>query len=65
MNEFQRLLKRERISKRQLGSAVGKSQPTIKDYCEEPQKFSFEDILKMCNEFRLDFYYISNTIINK
>ena len=65
MNEFKRLLKRERISKRQLGVAVGKSQPTIKKFCDTPQKFSYEDTIKMCNEFRLDFYYISNTIINK
>tara|TARA_R110000764_G_scaffold16307_4_gene45680 strand:+ start:4076 stop:4291 length:216 start_codon:yes stop_codon:yes gene_type:complete len=43
-NEFTKTLRYMGVSKRQLGTELNVSQPTIKDYCENPQKFRLDQL---------------------
>tara|TARA_R100000963_G_scaffold32820_1_gene24770 strand:- start:737 stop:964 length:228 start_codon:yes stop_codon:yes gene_type:complete len=43
-NEFIKTLRFHGISKRQLGSKLNISQPTIKSYCENPQQFRLDQL---------------------
>ena len=43
-NNFKATLRFYGISKRQLGTELGLSQPTIKTYCENPTKFRLEHL---------------------
>ena len=46
-NNFIRTLRYHGISKRQLGSELNLSQPTIKSYCENPNQFRYEQLKKI------------------
>ena len=43
-NDFIKTLRFHGISKRQLGSKLNISQPTIKNYCENPQQFRLDQL---------------------
>jgi len=43
-NEFSKTLRYKGISKRFLGDQLNVSQPTIKDYCENPSKFRLDQL---------------------
>tara|TARA_R110000787_G_scaffold69790_1_gene155201 strand:+ start:18242 stop:18454 length:213 start_codon:yes stop_codon:yes gene_type:complete len=46
-NEFSKTLRFHGISKRKLGEEMNISQPTIKAYCENPQKFRLDQLRKI------------------
>lgn len=46
-NDFIRTLRFYGISKRQLGTELNLSQPTIKTYCENPHKFRYDQVKKI------------------
>jgi len=46
-NEFTKTLRFHGISKRMLGQEMNLSQPTIKSYCENPQKFRLDQLRKI------------------
>ena len=43
-NEFKKTMRYLGVSKRQLGTEMNLSQPTIKDYCNNPQKFRLNQL---------------------
>jgi len=43
-NDFIKTMRFHGISKRQLGHELSISQPTIKAYCENPQKFRLDQL---------------------
>ena len=43
-NEFSRTLRFHGVSKRELGSELNLSQPTIKSYCENPTLFRLNQL---------------------
>jgi hypothetical protein len=43
-NEFSKTLRYMGVSKRLLGKELNVSQPTIKDYCENPSKFRLDQL---------------------
>lgn len=43
-NEFTKTMRYLGISKRQLGNEMNLSQPTIRDYCDNPQKFRLNQL---------------------
>ena len=45
---FKEFLKEYKISKKTIGDLTGLSQPTIKNYVEDPEKFSVENITEIC-----------------
>lgn len=46
-NDFIRTLRFYGISKRELGTTLKLSQPTVKSYCENPSKFRYDQIKKI------------------
>ena len=61
-NEFMKTLRFYGISKRTLGSELNISQPTIKGYCENPQKFRLDQLRTIGKLTELDMNEIDNII---
>lgn len=64
-NEFIKTLRYHGISKRMLGDAMDLSQPTIKSYCENPQKFRLEQLKKIGQMTNMSLNEIDNVISNE
>ena len=52
-SEFIALLKHNRITKKELGACLGKSQPTIKNLCEKPYYLSVGDIYLLHTKYKI------------
>tara|TARA_R100000742_G_C4220186_1_gene44163 strand:+ start:269 stop:493 length:225 start_codon:yes stop_codon:yes gene_type:complete len=64
-NEFSKTLRFHGISKRMLGQEMNLSQPTIKSYCENPQKFRLDQLRKIGQMTSMDMNSIDELIDGK
>lgn len=64
-NEFIKTLRFHGISKRQLGSEMKLSQPTIKSYCENPAKFRLDQLRTIGRLTELNMNEIDELIENE
>tara|TARA_R100001129_G_scaffold24017_1_gene15426 strand:- start:1641 stop:1868 length:228 start_codon:yes stop_codon:yes gene_type:complete len=64
-NEFTKTLRYYGISKRQLGDEMNLSQPTVKDYCANPQKFRLNQLRKIGQMTDMTLNEIDNIIESK
>lgn len=63
-NDFIKTLRFHGISKRQLGLKLNISQPTIKDYCENPHKFRLDQLRTIGRLTDLDLNNLNELIPN-
>jgi len=63
-NNFIRTLRYHGISKRQLGNELNLSQPTIKSYCENPNKFRYDQLKKIGQLTQLGVEEIDDLLTN-
>ena len=61
-NNFKATLRFYGISKRELGSTLGLSQPTIKSYCDNPTKFRLEHLKTICKLTNKELSEIENIV---
>tara|TARA_R110002110_G_scaffold219512_1_gene433539 strand:- start:986 stop:1204 length:219 start_codon:yes stop_codon:yes gene_type:complete len=61
-NDFIKTLRFHGISKRHLGSQLNISQPTIKAYCENPQKFRLDQLRTIGRLTELDLSKLDEII---
>ena len=62
---FKEFLKENKISKKRIGDLTGLSQPTIKNYVENPKDFSVEHIEFISKEAGVEECELINLINNK
>ena len=61
-NDFIKTMRFHGISKRRLGSELHISQPTIKAYCENPQKFRLDQLRTIGRLTELDMNKLDEII---
>ena len=63
-NNFIRTLRFHGVSKRELGTELNLSQPTIKSYCENPTRFRLEHLKSIGKMTDLKLNELDNLISN-
>ena len=63
-NNFIRTLRFHGVSKRELGTELNLSQPTIKSYCENPTRFRLEHLKSIGKMTDLKLNELHNLITN-
>lgn len=63
-NNFIRTLRFHGVSKRELGTELNLSQPTIKSYCENPTRFRLEHLKSIGKMTDLKLNELDNLITN-
>ena len=64
-NLFMRTLRFHGVSKRELGTELKLSQPTVKSYCENPTKFRLEHLKSIGTMTNLSLGEMDELINNK
>ena len=64
-NQFKKTLRFHGVSKRDLGTELNLSQPTIKSYCENPSQFRLEHLKSIGKMTDLKLNELDELISNK